>query len=36
VEQVPQRPVLRAQLVAEVSPLERPVQQFQVALWLVD
>jgi len=34
--QAPQRSVLKAQLVAEVSPLERPVQQFQAALWLVD
>jgi len=35
-EQAPQRSVLKAQLAAEVSPLERPAQQFQAALWLVD
>ena len=35
-EQVPQRSVLKAELVAKVSPLERPVQQFQAVLWLVD
>jgi hypothetical protein len=33
---VSQRWVLKAQLAAEVSPLERPVQQFQAALWRVD
>ncbi|HEX9272933.1 MAG TPA: hypothetical protein VGA01_12040 [Candidatus Binatia bacterium] len=31
-----QRSVVKAQLVAEVSRLERPAQQFQAALWLVD
>jgi hypothetical protein len=35
VEQVPQRWALKAQLVAEVSQSERPVQQFQAAV-LVD
>lgn len=35
-EQARQRSVLQAQLAAQVSPLERPVQQFQAALWLVD
>jgi hypothetical protein len=35
-EQAAQRSVLKAQLLAEVSPLERPVQQFQAALRLVD
>jgi hypothetical protein len=34
-EQARQRSVLKAQLAAQVSPLERRMQ-FQVALWLVD
>ena len=36
VAQVPQRWALKAQLAAKVSQLERPVQQFQAALGLVD
>jgi hypothetical protein len=34
-EQARQRSVLKAQLAAQVSPLERRMQ-FQVELWLVD